>query len=135
MISSNVVIGSVDTKAANLEAMKDKRIAAEVGSVHVNQAKQYSQNVITCSSAEEALKLVMDKKADFAIVDNHTAGFFITNFYNGKLTVMAELPGDKDKGIGIAVKPTSANRMHEDRHGRCIIKAAKKQMWYNIKKK
>ena len=103
LISSNVVIGSVDTKATSLDAMKDKRIAAEVGSVHANQAKQYSQNVITCSSAEEALKLVMDKKADFAIVDNHTAGFFITNFYNGKLTVMAELPGDKDKGIGIAV--------------------------------
>ena len=95
LISSNVVIGSVDTKATSLDALKDKRIAAEVGSVHANQAKQYSRNVITCSSAEEALKLVMDKKADFAIVDNHTAGFFITNFYNGKL--------NKDKGIGIAV--------------------------------
>ena len=83
LISSNVVIGSVDTKATSLDAMKDKRIAAEVGSVHAKQAKQYTQNVITCSSAEEALKLVMDKKADFAIVDNHTAGFFITNFYNG----------------------------------------------------
>ena len=116
LISSNVVIGSVDTKATNLDAMKDKRIAAEVGSVHANQAKQYSQNVITCSSAEEALKLVMDKKADFAIVDNHTAGFFITNFYNGKLTVMAELPGDKDKGIGIAVAKGNkelADRLNE----------------------
>ena len=85
LISSNVVIGSVDTKATNLDAMKDKRIAAEVGSVHAKQAKQYARNVITCSSAEEALKLVMDKKADFAIVDNHTAGFFITNFYNKEL--------------------------------------------------
>ena len=105
LISSNVVIGSVDTKATNLDAMKDKRIAAEVGSVHANQAKQYSQ-----------LKLVMDKKADFAIVDNHTAGFFITNFYNGKLTVMAELPGDKDKGIGIAVAKGNkelADRLNE----------------------
>lgn len=116
LISSNVVIGSVDTKATNLDAMKDKRIAAEVGSIHAKQAKQYSRNVITCSSAEEALKLVMDKKADFAIVDNHTAGFFITNFYNGKLTVMAELPGDKDKGIGIAVAKGNkelADRLNE----------------------
>jgi len=116
LISSNVVIGSVDTKATSLDAMKDKRIAAEVGSVHAKQAKQYSQNVITCSNAEEALKLVMDKKADFAIVDNHTAGFFITNLYNGKLTVMAELPGDKDKGIGIAVAKGNkelADRLNE----------------------
>ena len=116
LISSNVVIGSVDTKATSLDAMKDKRIAAEVGSVHAKQAKQYSQNVITCSNAEEALKLVMDKKADFAIVDNHTAGFFITNIYNGKLTVMAELPGDKDKGIGIAVAKGNkelADRLNE----------------------
>ena len=103
LISSNVVIGSSDTKVNNADAMKDKRIAAEVGSVHAKQAKQYSQNVIACSNAEEALKLVLEKRADFAIMDNNTARFFITNFYNGKLTVMAELPDDKNNRIGIAV--------------------------------
>ena len=131
LISSNVVIGSVDTKATSLDAMKDKRIAAEVGSVHAKQAKQYSQNVITCSNAEEALKLVMDKKADFAIVDNHTAGFFITNIYNGKLTVMAELPGDKDKGIGIAV--AKGNKELADRLNAGLQKYREDAAYYQMK--
>lgn len=103
LISSNVVVGSFGAKASNADVMKDKRIAAEVGSVHAKQAKEYSKNVIACSNAEDALKLVLEKKADFAIMDNNTARFFITNFYNGKLAVMAQLPDDKDNEIGIAV--------------------------------
>ena len=42
------------TEARSVEDMKDKRIAVEAGSVHVNRAKQYSGAVIECGSAEEA---------------------------------------------------------------------------------
>ncbi len=103
LISSNVAVSPFGTEARSVDAMKDKRIAVEVGSIHAKQAKNYSDNVIACSNAEEALKMVLDKKADYAIMDNYTARFFITNFYNGKLTVMAELPDDTHTDIGIAV--------------------------------
>lgn len=131
LVSANVAVGLSDTKTRSAGAMKDKRIAAEAGSIHVKQAKQYSGTVIECGGAEEALKLVMDKKADFAIVDNHTAGFFITNFYNGKLTVMAELPGDKDKGIGIAV--AKGNKELADRLNEGLRKYREDAAYYQMK--
>ncbi|MBP5199248.1 MAG: amino acid ABC transporter substrate-binding protein [Schwartzia sp.] len=88
---------------AGADAMKGKRIAVEAGSVHVNQAKQYSGTVIECGSVEEALKLVLDKQADFAVMDNYTACFFIANFYRDRLTLAADLSGGTESGIGIAV--------------------------------
>jgi polar amino acid transport system substrate-binding protein len=103
LVSSNVAVSASGTEARSVDAMKDKRIAVEVGSIHAKQAKQYSGNVIACSNAEEALKMVLDKKADYAIMDNYTARFFITNYFNGKLSVMAELPDDTHTNIGIAV--------------------------------
>ncbi len=103
LVSTNVAVGSTDMKTRSTDAMKDKRIAAETGSIHVKQARQYSGTVIECNGAEEALKLIMDKKADFAIMDNYTARFFITHFYNGKLSIMAELQDDTDTRVGIAV--------------------------------
>ncbi len=103
LVSSNVAVSPFGTEARSVDAMKDKRIAVEVGSIHAKQAKNYSDNVIACSNAEEALKMVLDKKADYAIMDNYTARFFITNYYNGKLSVMAALPDDTHTNIGIAV--------------------------------
>ena len=103
LVSSNVVIGLSGTASRSTGAMKDKRIAAEVGSIHAKQAKAYSKNVIACSNAEEALKLILAKEADYAIMDNYTARFFITNYFNGKLSVIAELPDDMHTNIGIAV--------------------------------
>ena len=103
LIGSDVAIGSFGMESGSADAMKDKRIAAEVGSIHAKQAKNYSGNVIECAGAEDALKQVLDKKADFAIMDNYTAQFYLTHFYKGKLAIMAELPGDKDTGLGIAV--------------------------------
>ena len=88
---------------AGADAMQGKRIAVEAGSVHVNQAKQYSETVIECGSVEEALKLVLDKQADFAVMDNYTARFFIANFYRDQLTLGADLSGSTEGGIGIAV--------------------------------
>ena len=88
---------------AGADAMQGKRIAVEAGSVHVNQAKQYSETVIECGSVEEALKLVLDKQADFAVMDNYTARFFIANFYRDQLTLVADLSDGAESGIGIAV--------------------------------
>ena len=98
-----VVVASYGMEAGGADAMKGKRIAVEAGSVHVNQAKQYSETVIECGSVEEALKLVLDKQADFAVMDNYTARFFIANFYRDRLTLAADLSGDMESGIGIAV--------------------------------
>lgn len=103
LVSSNVAVVSSGTEDRGVDAMKDKRIAVEVGSIHAKQAEKYSKNVIACSNAEEALKLILAKEADYAIMDNYTARFFITNYFNGKLTVMAELPDDTHTSIGIAV--------------------------------
>ena len=103
LVSSNVAVGASGTETRSIDALKDKRIATEVGSIHAKQAKNYSGNVIACSNAEEALKLVLDKKADYAIMDNYTARFFITNYYNGKLKIMAKLPDATYNNIAIAV--------------------------------
>ena len=103
LVSANVAVGSTDAKTRSTGAMKGKRIAVETGSIHVKQARQYSDTVVECGGAEEALKLIMDKRADFAIMDNYTARFFITHFYNGKLSIMAELQDDTDTRVGIAV--------------------------------
>ena len=103
LVSANVAVGLSDTKTRSAGAMKDKRIVAEAGSIHVKQARQHSGTVIECGGAEEALKMVMDKKADFAILDNYTARFYITHFYKGKLSVVAELQEDTDTRVGIAV--------------------------------
>ena len=97
------MIGPADAKPGSVDVMKDKRIAAEIGSIHEKQVKKYSNTVIECGGAEEALKMIADKKADFAVMDNYTARFFITNFYNGKLNIVATLPDESDNGIGIAV--------------------------------
>ena len=96
LVSANVAVGASDTKTRSTGAMK-------AGSIHVKQARQYSDNVVECGGSEEALKLIMDKKADFAIMDNYTARFFITHFYNGKLNIMAELQDDTDTRVGIAI--------------------------------
>ena len=98
-----VVVAPYGMEAGGADAMKGKRIAVEAGSVHVNQAKQYSETVIECGSVEEALKLVLDKQADFAVMDNYTARFFIANFYRDRLTLAADLSGGMERGIGIAV--------------------------------
>lgn len=103
LITSNVAISASGTESRNVDVMKDKRIAVEVGSVHAKQAEKYSKNVIACSNAEEALKMILAKEADYAIMDNYTARFFITNYFSGKLAVMAELPDDAHSDIGIAV--------------------------------
>lgn len=101
--SYNVVIGAAGTKAGSTDIMKGKRVAAEIGSIHEKQAKQYSGTVIECGGAEEALKLVMADKADFAIMDHFTALFYMNNFHNGKLAIVGALPGEKETDIAIAV--------------------------------
>ncbi len=97
------MIGPANAKPGSVDVMKDKRIAAEIGSIHEKQVKKYSNSVIEYGGAEEALKMIVDKKADFAVMDNYTARFFITNFYNGKLNIVATLPDESDNGIAIAV--------------------------------
>ena len=101
--SVNVAVAPAGTAAGSVDVMKDKRIAAEIGSVHVHQAQKYSKNVIEAGGAEDALKMVMDKKADFAIMDIYTARFFMTNFYNGKLAIVTEMKEGTDVGLAVAV--------------------------------
>ena len=103
LASTNVVVGLSDTATRSAGALKGKRVAAEAGSIHLKQAERYSGNVVECGSAEDALKLIMDKKADFAIMDNYTARFFITHFYKGRLSVLAELQDDSETRVAIAV--------------------------------
>ena len=99
----SVAVAPFGTESRSADAMKGKRIAVEAGSIHARLAKQYSGAVIECGSTEEALKLVLDKKADFAVMDNYTARFYIANFYRDRLHLMTEWPGNKESGIGIAV--------------------------------
>ena len=113
LVSANVAVGSTDAKTRSTGAMKGKRIAVETGSIHVKQARQYSDTVVECGGAEEALKLIMDKRADFAIMDNYTARFFITHFYNGKLSIMAELQDDADTRVGIAIAKDNKELMEK----------------------
>lgn len=103
LVSSNVVVGAADAKPGSADIMKGKRLAAEIGSIHEKQVKKYSDTVFESGGADEALKMIVDKKADFAVMDQYTARFFITNFYNGKLHIVATLPDESDNGIGIAV--------------------------------
>ena len=131
LVSTNVAVGSTDMKARSAEAMKGKRIAAEAGSIHVKQARQYSGSVIECNGAEEALKLIMDKKADFAIMDNYTARFFITQFYNGKLSIMAELQDDTDTRVSIAV--AKGNRELADKLNTGLRKYREDAAYYQMK--
>jgi len=131
LVSTNVAVGSTDMKTRSADAMKGKRIAAEAGSVHVKQARQYSGTVIECNGAEEALKLIMDKKADFAIMDNYTARFFITQFYNGKLSIMAELQDDTDTRVSIAV--AKGNRELADKLNTGLRKYREDAAYYQMK--
>jgi polar amino acid transport system substrate-binding protein len=103
LVSSNVVVGPSGKEVRSAEAIKGKRIAVERDSIYVKQAEKYSAYIIKCDDAEEALRQILDKKADFAIMDNHAARFYNTHFYKGELTVMAELPDDTGTAIGIAV--------------------------------
>lgn len=131
LVSANVAVGLSDTKTRSVGAMKDKRIAAEAGSIHVKQAKQYSGTVVECGGAEEALKLVMDKKANFAILDNYTARFYITHFYKGKLSVVAELQEDTDTRVGIAV--AKGNTELADKLNKGLRKYREDAAYYQLK--
>ena len=131
LVSTNVAVGLSDTQTRSAGAMKVKRIAAEAGSVHVKQAKQHSGTVIECSGAEEALKMVADKKADFAILDNYTARFYITHFYKGRLSVMAELQDDTDTRVGIAV--AKGNTELADRLNESLRKYREDAAYYQMK--
>lgn len=131
LVSANVAVGLSDTKTRSVGAMKDKRIAAEAGSIHVKQAKQYSGTVVECGGAEEALKLVLDKKADFAILDNYTARFYITHFYKGKLSVVAELQEDTDTRVGIAV--AKGNTELADKLNKGLRKYREDAAYYQLK--
>ena len=130
-MSTNVAVGLSETQTRSAGAMKDKRIAAEAGSVHVKQAKQHSGTVIECSGAEEALKMVADKKADFAILDNYTARFYITHFYKGRLSVVAELQEDTDTRVGIAV--AKGNTKLADRLNEGLQKYREDAAYYQLK--
>ena len=100
---SSVVIALSGTEDRSADAMKDKRIAVEAGSAYAKQAEQYSGAIVACGSEEEALRAVLDKKADFAVMDHYTARFYVANFYKDKLNLTAALPDDKATGVGIAV--------------------------------
>ena len=102
--SRNVAVAPAGTPAGGTEALKDKRIAVEIGSIYAKEAKKYSANLIECGSGEETLKLVMEKKADFAILDYYTARFYMINIFKDKLAIVANIQ-DKEmyNGLGIAV--------------------------------
>ncbi len=101
--SSNVAVAPFGTPFGSPAVLRDKRIAVEIGSIYVQEAKKYSTNIIECSSGEETLKLVQEKKADFAILDNYTARFYIANIFKNKLAITAELDNKEHHDIGIAV--------------------------------
>ena len=127
-----VVVAPYGMEAGGADTMKGKRIAVEAGSVHVNQAKQYSETVIECGSVEEALKLVLDKQADFAVMDNYTARFFIANFYRDRLALAADLSGGMERGIGIAV--AKGNQEMLDKLNTALQNYRETAAYYQIKR-
>ena len=131
LVSANVAVGSSDAATRSAGALKGKRIAAEAGSIHVKQAGQYSGTVMVCGGAEEALKMIADKKADFAILDNYTARFYITNFYKGKLSIVAELQDDTDTRAGIAV--AKGNKELADKLNAGLQKYREDAAYYQMK--
>ena len=104
LVSSNVAVAPFGTPSGSAEVLKDKRIAVEIGSIYAQEAKKYSTNIIECGSGEETLKLIVEKKADFAILDHYTARFYMINVFKDKLAIVADIR-DKEmaSGLGIAV--------------------------------
>ena len=109
LASRNVAVAPAGTKAAGPEALKDKRIAVEIGSIYAQEAKKYSKNLTECGSGEETLKLIMDKKADFAILDYYTARFYMINVFKDKLAIVADIQ-DKEMANGLAIAVAKGNK-------------------------
>gem|GEM_PF-328757 len=101
--SGMVVVGPSGPETSSTKTVKNKRIAAETGTLPAKLAKTFTNDVLECSVAEETLKLIVDKKADFAILDSYTAKFYVSHNYKGKLIIVQELHNEKDKGMAIAV--------------------------------
>ncbi|MBQ9572447.1 MAG: transporter substrate-binding domain-containing protein [Acidaminococcaceae bacterium] len=129
--SYNVVIAAAGTEARSADAMRGKRIAAEIGSIHEKQAKKYSDAVIESGGAEEAIKLILADKADFAIMDHFTALFYMNNFHNGKLAIVAALPGETDTDIAIAV--AKGNKELLDRLNAALGKYRENAAYHQLK--
>jgi polar amino acid transport system substrate-binding protein len=112
LASHNVAVAPFGTTPGGPEAMKDKRIAVEIGSIYAQEAKNYSTNIIECGSGEETLKMIMDKRADYAILDYYTARFYIINIFKDKLAIVADIE-DKEmaNGLGIAVAKGNAEML------------------------
>ena len=75
--------------------------------------------------------MIADKKADFAILDNYTARFYITNFYKGRLSIVAELQEDTDTRTGIAV--AKGNKELADRLNAGLQKYREDAAYYQMK--
>lgn len=101
--SEFVVVAPFGTEFRSLGAIKDQRIAAEVGTTPVAVAKTFSKTVIETGTSEDALQAIVDKKADFAILDGYTAKYYISHNYNARLTVLETLRDEKSQGLAIAV--------------------------------
>lgn len=101
--SEFVIVAPFGTEFRSLGAIKDQRIAAEVGTTPAAIAKIYSKTVYETGTSEDALQAIVDKKADFAILDGYTAKYYISHNYNARLTELVTLRDEGSQGLAIAV--------------------------------
>lgn len=101
--SEFVVVSSFDTEFRSLGAIKGQRIAAEVGTTPASIARTFTKNLIETGTSEDALQAIVDRKADFAILDGYTAKYYIAHNYNARLTVFQTLRDEASQGLAIGV--------------------------------
>jgi len=102
--SSSVLILPVGFAEGNSDsALKDKKIAVAKGTIHVPLAGKHTKNVLVEENAEKAIALVMNKKADMAIVDQHMAAFMVANTLQGKAFMLPYIGTHENDAVGIAV--------------------------------
>ena len=101
--SEFVIVGPFGMEFHSQGAVKGQRIAAEVGTTPAAIAGTYSKTVYETGTSEDALQAVVDKKADFAILDGYTAKYYISHNYNARLAELTTLRDKASQGLAIAV--------------------------------
>jgi len=102
--SDHVVVSPFGREVRDLDSLSRKMAAVEKDSIQEEIVKEHYGFVVTTSSADEAMKAVLDGKADFAIMDEYVALFACANQYNGKLAVTYKFSEKNASELGIAVR-------------------------------
>lgn len=105
--------------ASGLDALRGRKVAGEAGSYGLDiAAKAGAAQVIAAASNEEAIQLVIDRKADCIIAEGLVLSFFITNGYGEQLKFADDATlNSVELGIAVAKGNTAlVNKINEALH-------------------